>query len=220
MNVDLDGSVQLRPAKGKGEKSAAKLTGLAAAAITRRNRLPVMRERSDDSSSEEEQQQQQARRSPLVVEVEQRRAAARASHPELVQRRARTAYRSVIGNRPVSVIVKKPLPHPAMRTTSAGSQEEPQGLHRAAVRRASDEAFDAYAAGTLAIAPSGLPLRRTRSDMSAETTIEDRKPSATSSYPVSHLEAAAVAPPIPVLLRPLPLTRSGCSSLTEFLTIE
>lgn len=226
MNVDLDGSVQLRPAKGKEGKSAAKLTGLAAAAITRRNRLPVMRERSDDSSSEEEQQQQ-ARRSPLVVEVEQRRAAARASHPELAQRRARTAYRSVIGNRPVSVIVKKPLPHPAMRTTSAGSQEEPQGLHRAAVRRASDEAFDAYAAGTLAIAPSGLPLRRTRSDMSAETTIEDRKPSATSSYPVSHLEAAAVAPcaaatapPIPVLLRPLPLTRSGCSSLTEFLTIE
>jgi hypothetical protein len=68
MNVDLDGSVQLRPSKGKGEKSAAKLTGLAAAAITRRNRLPVMRERSDDSSSEEEQQQQ-ARRSPLVVEV-------------------------------------------------------------------------------------------------------------------------------------------------------
>jgi hypothetical protein len=223
MNVDLDGSVQLRPAKGRGVSSNPR--GLAAAAITRRNRLPVMRERSDDSS-EEEEQQQQARRSPLVVEVEQRRAAARASHPELVQRRARTAYRSVIGNRPVSVIVKKPLPPPAMRTTSAGSQEEPQGLHRAAVRRASDEAFDAYAAGTLAIAPS-VPLRRTRSDMSAETTIEDRKPSVTSSYPVSHLEAAAVAPcaaaaapPIPALLRPLPLTRSGCSSLTEFLTIE
>ena len=223
MNVDLDGSVQLRPAKGRGVSSNPR--GLAAAAITRRNRLPVMRERSDDSS-EEEEQQQQARRSPLVVEVEQRRAAARASHPELVQRRARTAYRSVIGNRPVSVIVKKPLPPPAMRTTSAGSQEEPQGLHRAAVRRASDEAFDAYAAGTLAIAPS-VPLRRTRSDMSAETTIEDRKPSVTSSYPVSHLEAAAVAPcaaatapQIPALLRPLPLTRSGCSGLTEFLTIE
>ena len=228
MNVDLDGSVQLRPAKGKrDEKSAAKLTGLAAAAITRRNRLPVMRERSDDSSEEEEEQQQQARRSPLVVEVEQRRAAARAVHPEVVQRRTRTAYRSVIGNRPVSVIIKKPpLPPPAMRTTSAGSQEEPQGLHRATVRRASEEAFDAYAAGTLAIAPS-VPLRRTRSDMSAETTIEDRKPSVTSSYPVPHLEAAEVAlcaaapaPPIPALLRPLPLTRSGCSGLTEFLTIE
>ena len=134
MNVDLDGSVQLRPAKGK-EKSAAKLTGLAAAAITRRNRLPVMRERSDDSSEEEEEQQQQARRSPLVVEVEQRRAAARAVHPEVVQRRTRTAYRSVIGNRPVSVIIKKPqLPPPAMRITSAGSQEEPRAAsrHRAA----------------------------------------------------------------------------------------
>ena len=188
--------------------------------------MPSLIETSDDSSEEEEEQQQQVRRSPLVVEVEQRRAAARAVHPEVVQRRTRTAYRSVIGNRPVSVIIKKPqLPPPAMRTTSAGSQEEPQGLHRATVRRASEEAFDAYAAGTLAIAPS-VPLRRTRSDMSAETTIEDRKPSVTT-YPVPHLEAAAVAlcaaapaPPTPALLRPLPLTRSGCSGLTEFLTIE